>query len=535
MFAKAKAVIRTKSFWFFMVLAVNICFLSYFCMKKTLLFVDDGLSYAVSNGSDKHMPRIKEDDICVYNPAVFHNQFTVQSDEIFQYGQITKNLEDHPPLYYFIFHAINSFFIDTFSKWTGLIFNLICFLLTQMALYALSRKFVSVQKSFLTIIFYGFSVAAVSTVVYIRSYMLLTFLTTIQCLFALKLSEESQKKIDKNFMKNVMWFCIILFCGLLTHFYFLITSFILCAGVCVVLLFRRMFKKMFVFMAGCLIAVGLCPLLFHSWYIQLFEGHRTSQVSVSIYENIFHHQFDFSVFDAFINTDFLGHLFSDISLTLPLTIMAGIYLIWCLVRYHKINPYMVLLAVTLVFSVSIISLIMPLDIKFSGVGKRYFFNLAPLFTLLFILLIDKVTVHFKYDVYVLLILVCSLIIKTYIQPDFSVYLFQKTPENKYATYLKNKTLWIKYDASISNWKMVEPALYSFWANKFIIFKDFNSDCYQNMLKDNPQLDNIALIVENKEKSMRACKRIPEYNFIWGSWSCCMYIPKTSRDEWHSKL
>ena len=56
-----------------------------------------------------------------------------------------------------------------------------------------------------------------------------------------------------------------------------------------------------------------------------------------------------------------------------------------------------------------------------------------------------------------------------------------------------------------------------------------------MLKDNPQLDIIALIVENKEKSMRACKRIPEYNFIWGSWSCCMYIPKTSRDEWHSKL
>lgn len=520
MLLKIKSIFQTKHLWLIFILMLNLGFAAYFCNQKHVLFVDEGFSYGKSNGTDMHLPNITENELCRYNPSVFHEQFTVQPEEVWQYKQIFGNLENHPPLYNLIFHAINSFATDVFTKWTGLGFNLVMFLLTQIALYALSRQFLCVQKSYLPVIFYGFSVAAVCTVVFIRSYMLFTFQTTLLCLLAVKLLKATT---TKAYALNLSGFCAALFFGFLTHYYFLITAGILCAGICVILLYRKMYLKLSIFIATALLSFCLCPLIFPSVYEQLLFGQRSREISATLYENIANHGFSLHVWNAFINANFLGYLATSTSVfSLIMLIFAGIY------GYKKrqtIDPYIALLAVVLIFSVLIISVVMPIDIQLSDTAKRYFLHLSPLFALMFTLLMNIWASKLKYGFAVLLIIFLCLLSKTLKSPDFSIFLFNdKYPEAMYAHALKDRTLWIKWSPNDTKWKLVEAALYSFYAERFIIFRDTSSDCYQQMLHNKDAKHHTALIAENPGKKLRDCERISGYMPAWATWSVCMYFP-----------
>lgn len=529
MLSKIKKLISDKALLsLIFILLINLSFMGYFCQKKQTFFVDEGFSYIQSNGTSTSIPYIEDDELCRLNPPIFKDQLTVQPARKFTYKRITEILEVHPPLFYFIFHTINSFFPNHFTKWTGLTLNLIIFLLTQLALYQLAKQFLSPIKSLLPVIFYGFSVAAICTVVFIRNYMLLTLLTTLLSLYAVKIIRNINTD-DKTYLRNLSYFCLSLFFGFLTHYYFLLTAFIFCAGICLTMLIHKLYKRLGIFISSTLATIALAFIIFPCTKSHLLLNSRGLHNSVypTIKDSLFNHMFNLTTFNQFINNDFFAGYFSkDCHLFIWLITLILICVMYELIRDLKAKAVILLPTITFILSVLAISTVLPFDIFFSGVAKRYFFHLAPLFALLFVLCLDSLTQFVKKNEILQLVLIVVMLTATLQKPDFQVYFkTENTPENHYVTQIREKTLFIKISEPHQDWHMLETALYAFSAKNFIIFRNYTDSCFQNMLKNKTSQKQSALLIENTGIKEDTCPVLKDYNLRFWDWSVCAYLPK----------
>ena len=259
---------------FSLVLLIAILILSealifHYATLKFGFYIDELLSFGHSNSSNggflfpvKFSGYLTDENDIVYNnwiePDVFWEYLTVQEDEAFRYSEIINNLKDsvHPPLYYFFLHTVCSFFPETFSKWLGIIPNMVLFSVVLIILYKLSLVILkSRAKSLLVSAVYGFSIEAVNTTIFIRSYLLLTLITllfvheTIKLLIDLK---PKASRLIKVFLLATL--------GLLTHYYFYIFLVIFATLVCVYLVLKNQTKMLYTF-AGIIIFTVLLSFL----------------------------------------------------------------------------------------------------------------------------------------------------------------------------------------------------------------------------------------------------------------------------------
>ena len=206
---------------FAVILFVQIVFMLYYCNMKQGFFVDEIWSYGLSNSY--YHAQIWEDnglDNVKIEPEIFKSYLTVNKGEEFSYGSVIYNQthDAHPPLFYMVLHTISSFFPGKFSKWFGLIPNVIYF---AIAMYLLLRVARCISKknifNILVLVLYGFSIGAVNSVTYVRMYMLLT----VWCLFFLLENIQIYKE-EKITVKRFVLLCIATFGGLYTHFFFII-------------------------------------------------------------------------------------------------------------------------------------------------------------------------------------------------------------------------------------------------------------------------------------------------------------------------
>ncbi|MEE6207837.1 MAG: hypothetical protein VZR95_07285, partial [Alphaproteobacteria bacterium] len=200
--------------------------------------MDEGFSYSQSNHIKPFIPKLTEQQFCRNDP-VFTTYLTVQPEHRFRYEYLQNNLLAHPPLYYIIFHTISSFFPNVFSKWFGLGLNLLLFLITQLLLYGLGKQFLTEKKVFLPLIFYGFSIPAICCVTYIRNYMLFTTELTGLFLLAVCMAQSARDDKQQLFYTYLFGYAAVLFLGCMTHYYFYIVAFFLCAGLCLLLLIYK--------------------------------------------------------------------------------------------------------------------------------------------------------------------------------------------------------------------------------------------------------------------------------------------------------
>lgn len=206
---------------FAVILFLQILFMLYYCNMKQGFFVDEIWSYGLSNSY--YHAQIWEDNGLAnvrIDPEMFKSYLTVNKGEEFSYGSVIYNQthDAHPPLFYMVLHTISSFSPGEFSKWFGLIPNVIYF---AIAMYLLLRIVRCISEknifSILVLALYGFSIGAVNSVTYVRMYMLLT----VWCLFFLLENIQIYKE-EKISVKRFVLLSIATFGGLYTHFFFII-------------------------------------------------------------------------------------------------------------------------------------------------------------------------------------------------------------------------------------------------------------------------------------------------------------------------
>lgn len=287
---------------FVIIWAVQMAAAFYFCTQKQGFHEDEYYTYySTARTSGFYVENGQWMD-----RETYRNEFVVLPGQQFRYGLVkqVQSWDVHPPVYYWVFHTAASMVPGVFSKWIGLSVNLLfhginLILLTYLAYLVNGRK---IKGALLVTLFYGLTPAAVSGVVFIRMYEMLTMWVLLCAVLHVKAVEARQEKVrqGKNAgetkwgkdgfceltVPTVSWkgflvpLALVTYLGFLTQYYYFIFLFFMGAVFCVYLLWcDRRLRNCLYYGSSQIIALVLAYVTYPSCLGQMFRGQRGAQAT----------------------------------------------------------------------------------------------------------------------------------------------------------------------------------------------------------------------------------------------------------------
>ena len=166
---------------------------------------------------------------------------TIGKDDIFNYFSVYYNQsrDVHPPLFYFLVHFVSTIFYGTFSKYIIFSINLLFFIGTLLIINKIMKSLNKEKLGIPTIILYGGSIGCISTVMFQRMYMMLTFFSILYLYLTIKFIQD-----DFVIEKKYSWILTILF-GFLTQYYFCIYIVLVFILIATYLIIKKEYKKLY--------------------------------------------------------------------------------------------------------------------------------------------------------------------------------------------------------------------------------------------------------------------------------------------------
>lgn len=211
-----------------------------------------------------------------HNKDYYEDYLTVNEDEKFEFSQVYENQKNdvHPPLYYLLLRIAMGFSIGTYSKWPGIIVNIIIYVGITIFMYLIIKKILDgknryKEKSAILALASSLTLAGLTNAIYIRMYTLSTLNITITTYLHLKL-------LDKKEKNNMLLIAIAIsaLVGSLTHYYYLF--YLACMFIMFVIKYIK--EKEFKMLAKYVLAIsiaGIMSLIIFPYSINhMFFGYR---------------------------------------------------------------------------------------------------------------------------------------------------------------------------------------------------------------------------------------------------------------------
>lgn len=331
---KTKYIVCFAVLWFLQMAAAF-----WFCTQKQGFHEDEFYTYystARTNGFYVEDGKWMERD-------AYRNEFVVLPGERFQYGLVkqVQSWDVHPPMYYWVFHTVDSLVPGVFSKWIGLSVNLIfhginLILLTYLS-YLIAGK--DMRLPLLVTFVYGFGPAVMSGVVFIRMYEMLTTFVVLCAVLHVRAvqglqggsgGEKGGRAADARCrprlsVRMLLAMAAVTYVGFLTQYYYFIFLFFLAIAFGLWLLLRdRAIGNClrYGFFQG--LAFVFAYLTYPAFPGQMFRGQRGAQAT----ENFFDLSNTFgriSFFWDLINRYVFGGLLGLMLLFLAAAVAAGVW------------------------------------------------------------------------------------------------------------------------------------------------------------------------------------------------------------------
>lgn len=223
-----------------------------------------------------------------HDRSYYQDYLAVQNDERWNFVPVYDNQRDdvHPPLYYLLLRIAMEVVPGEFSKWPGIVLNMLVATVNTVLIFFLVRRLLGEFRlsEVRTVIFAliltavtGLTVAAVSAVVYIRMYMLLTLFVTLTAWLHVKLYESEERKL---------WLLVAIgiaaFLGVLTQYYYLFFL----APMWLVMLAKygseKRYRDFWIYTGVLLIAGGMALVVWPHMIEHMFFGYRGQGVLASL-------------------------------------------------------------------------------------------------------------------------------------------------------------------------------------------------------------------------------------------------------------
>lgn len=245
-------------------------------------------------------------------------------------------------------------------------------------------------------IIYGISAGAVSTVVYIRMYMMLTMLCTLDIYLHCLLFHC----VDKiTFLKKIAILCTVTVLGVLTHYYYTVVAFLSSFFYCIIIFVNNKEqnrKKLFIYATARVLSVLLAVLVFPAAIKQTTSGSRGVFQIANILGRLSNLE-DFRTYCGYYLSTITEQIFGYWGDAL----LIGIIVIVCI----KNNLF---LRNSYVYLLGIVSTYMLFCINYTpSVGKafRYMMNVYPAITILITIFIIKLIKEMIKEAYYNMVLI----------------------------------------------------------------------------------------------------------------------------------
>ncbi|MCM1121748.1 MAG: glycosyltransferase family 39 protein [Eubacterium sp.] len=307
---------------FLMIWVAQMAAAFYFCAQKQGFHEDEYYTYygtARTNG-------FYVEDGQWMDRETYLNEFVVLPDQRFQYGlvRLVQSWDVHPPMYYWVFHTVQSFTPNVFSKWTGLSVNLFFHGINLILLTFLSYLVGGRDRklSIFVTLCYGFTPAAMSGVVFIRMYEMLTAMVLLCALLHVRAVQADEEKL--SVIKYLVPMAVVTYAGFLTQYYYSIFLFYLAVAFGVWMLWRdRNLWNCIRYGIAQGSALILAYLTYPSCLGQMFRGQRGAQATKSFFD-LSNTLERFWFFGDLMNRYAFGHLFF-VGLVLMLLLAAVVH------------------------------------------------------------------------------------------------------------------------------------------------------------------------------------------------------------------
>lgn len=195
---------------------------------KNSFHIDELFSYGLSN----HVNGIimlppQEGELFLETEKPYYDYLTADDAWEFHYETVWINQETdvHPPFYYAVLHTICSFFSEEFSIWYAGMINIaaVCFTLFILRRIAELLELDAMSKRMISFLFI-FSTGIASAICFLRMYALTMFWVVLTAYIFL----HTIKRKEVNW-KSFLFMFTVAVCGALTHYYYLVYLFFICA------------------------------------------------------------------------------------------------------------------------------------------------------------------------------------------------------------------------------------------------------------------------------------------------------------------
>ena len=233
----------------------------------------------------------KKNEVLLKETPIFRTKeealeyLTINKEDIFNYFSVYYNQsrDVHPPLFYFIVHLVSTIFYNTFTKYIIFIINLVFFILSLLVINKIMKILDKDNLSIPTIILYGCSIGCISTVMFQRMYMMLTFFSLVYLYLIFKLIKDNFEINKKRY------FIITILLGFLTQYYFVLYIFIIFILISIYLFIKKQFKKFLKYLLVHIIPAILGLLIYPYAIEDIFFSYRgigSSDIKNNIFSNI---------------------------------------------------------------------------------------------------------------------------------------------------------------------------------------------------------------------------------------------------------
>jgi hypothetical protein len=261
-----------------LILLVQSSMMVHFGQQKAGFHEDEMATYELSNlpGGFLHLT---EGFLESWQPGDFF-QYPLTSDEqrAFDYSIPYHNqeIDVHPPFYYYVIHTASSLFPGTFSKWIGIVPNMLFCMLATVLLFLISRLISgSIPLALITSMTWALSVGAMSTAVFIRMYAMLTVCCLLLVLMHLRAFREAEA--GKVGYLTLLGLLVCTALGILTQYYFLVFCFFLCGLFFLYLVVKKRWSSALKYVVAEFGAIGVSVLYFPQMLYHIFGGYRGKQ------------------------------------------------------------------------------------------------------------------------------------------------------------------------------------------------------------------------------------------------------------------
>lgn len=255
----------------------------YVGVRKEYFHIDEAYSYSLMN-YDKIQITENEDFYDTWHTKDYYKDYlSVNEDEKWDWKPVYENQKNdvHPPLYYLLLRIFASFTINEFTKWTGIILNMLIFVFSSIFIYLIGTKiFKNKKMALFSCLIVGLTLGALETTIYIRMYELANLFVLILTYLHIKLYNKDELEI-----KDLFAIGITALLSSLTHYYLIIYMAVLFIMFVVKYISKKQYKNLIKYASCFVIAAVLSIIIFPASLYHMFGGYR-GQGAVSNLSNM---------------------------------------------------------------------------------------------------------------------------------------------------------------------------------------------------------------------------------------------------------